>query len=124
MIVPLGLAFAAAMFFLGYLAIWAQVVLLLLILALALPVSAISVLVEQRCFGLYRLGDVVRLLLLSLFENIGYRQLMTAAHFAGIWVWLFNRNVQRRRVIGPGVRAYDARRLGRLAFPELAGLPR
>jgi len=105
--VPLGLAFAAVMFALGYLAIWAQIVLLTLVFSLALPVSAISVLVEQRCFGLYRSGDVARLLMLSIFENLGYRQVMTLAHFAGIWVWLFNRTVQRRHVIGPGVRAYD-----------------
>jgi cellulose synthase/poly-beta-1,6-N-acetylglucosamine synthase-like glycosyltransferase len=105
--VPIGLTFAGIMFFLGYLALWAQVVLLILVFALALPVSALSVLIEQRCFGLYRSGDVVRLLMLSVLEHVGYRQLMTLANFAGIWMWLFRRTVQRRQVIGPLVRRYD-----------------
>ena len=75
--------------------------------ALALPVSALSVLIEQRSFGLYRSGDVARLLLLSVLEHVGFRQLMTLANFAGIWMWLFYRTVQRRHVIGPLVRGYN-----------------
>jgi cellulose synthase/poly-beta-1,6-N-acetylglucosamine synthase-like glycosyltransferase len=105
--VPLGLAFAATMFVLGYLAVWAQIVLLVLVFALALPVSALSVLIEQRAFGLYRSGDVARLLLLSVLEHVGFRQLMTLANFAGIWMWVFRRTVQRRHVIGPLVRGYN-----------------
>lgn len=83
-LIVLGLAF-------GFLDVYAQVVLLALVLVLAILISLVSVLLNLVSYNVYggRLnGPLVRALLL---ENFGYRQVVWLAGLAGIWAWFWRR---------------------------------
>lgn len=118
-VVLLGICFGAVTLYYGVLSLWSQVVLLLLVFALALTVSVTAVLLNETSFSTYYGDGMLRLLFFTLVENIGYRQFGTLANLSGIVRWMFNRRVQRRRVCGPFVHAYDPSTSGNWRTPEI-----
>jgi cellulose synthase/poly-beta-1,6-N-acetylglucosamine synthase-like glycosyltransferase len=108
--VMLGLAFGVFGYVEGFLSVWSQVVMLLLVLGLALLQTVGAIVLNELSFGAYRLGDVARLLLSAVFENVGYRQFVMLANLSGLVMWLFRRNAQGRRLVGPTVPSYDPAR--------------
>jgi cellulose synthase/poly-beta-1,6-N-acetylglucosamine synthase-like glycosyltransferase len=118
-LIVLGLAF-------GFLDLYAQVVLLALVIILAILMSLLSVLLNQVSYNVYggRLnGPLVRALLL---ENFGYRQVVWLAGLAGMWAWFWRRPVRPGATADPGaarppgafVRAY---RPGDTTIPPTMG---
>jgi cellulose synthase/poly-beta-1,6-N-acetylglucosamine synthase-like glycosyltransferase len=105
--VLLGIAFGALGLAEGFLSIWSQVVMLLLVLGLALVQSVGAIVLNELSYGQYRTGEIVRLLLSAVTENIGYRQFVLMANLAGLAMWLFRRRAQGRHLIGPSVASYD-----------------
>jgi hypothetical protein len=91
----------------GFLSIWSQEVLLFLTLGLSLIVSVAAVLLDGISFDSYAFPDVLRLLLVALIENVGFRQVVTVANLVGICRWAFARRVQGRPVGGVDIRVYD-----------------
>jgi hypothetical protein len=65
------------------------------------------VLLNETSFSTYYGDGMIRLMLFTMVENLGYRQFCTLANIAGTFRWMFVRRVQRRHVCGPLVRGYD-----------------
>jgi cellulose synthase/poly-beta-1,6-N-acetylglucosamine synthase-like glycosyltransferase len=105
--VVLGIGFGAVCLAYGFLSIWSQIVLLLLMLGLAVVQSVGAIILDELSFDTYRSGEVRKLLLSTVFDNFGFRQFVTLANLAGISRWVLKRQAQGRRLIGPGVQPYD-----------------
>jgi cellulose synthase/poly-beta-1,6-N-acetylglucosamine synthase-like glycosyltransferase len=107
LVVLFGIGFGAFALYYGVLSVWSQIVLLMLVFALALTVSVTAVLLNETSFSTYAGDGMLRLMLFTMIENLGYRQFCTLANLAGTFRWMFFRRVQRRRVCGPFVRGYN-----------------
>jgi cellulose synthase/poly-beta-1,6-N-acetylglucosamine synthase-like glycosyltransferase len=105
--VLLGITLGGVGLYYGFLSIWSQEVLLFLTLGLSLIVSVAAVLLDGISFDSYAFPDVLRLLLVALIENVGFRQVVTVANLVGICRWAFARRVQGRPVGGVDIRVYD-----------------
>ncbi|HTJ28186.1 MAG TPA: glycosyltransferase [Candidatus Limnocylindria bacterium] len=117
--VVLGITFGVFGYVQGFLSIWSQVVMLLLVLGLALLQSVGAIVLNELSFGAYRLGELARLLVSAVFENIGYRQFVMLANLSGLVMWLFRPRAQGRDLVGPTVASYDpARRADWRRAPE------
>lgn len=106
-VVVFGIGFGAGMFYYGVLSLWSQVVLLLLVFSLSMLVAVTAVLLNEISFGTYGADGMLRLMLFTIVENFGYRQIGTLANLVGIVRWMFYRRARRRRVLGLFVRPYD-----------------
>jgi cellulose synthase/poly-beta-1,6-N-acetylglucosamine synthase-like glycosyltransferase len=105
--VVLGIVFGLVGLGEGFLSIWSQVVMLLLVLGLALLQSVGAIVLNELSYGAYRMGDLARLLVSAVLENLGYRQFVMLANLSGLAMWVFQRRAQGRRLIGPTVAPYD-----------------
>lgn len=83
-VVVLGLA-------IGFLNLYAQVVLLALVLILAILMSLVSVLTDQLSYNVYGGRLDWPLFGALVLENLGYRQLVWLAGLAGMWAWFWRR---------------------------------
>jgi cellulose synthase/poly-beta-1,6-N-acetylglucosamine synthase-like glycosyltransferase len=108
LVVLFGILFGLVAAYLGFLGYFSQVVLLALVLALAVFTSCCALLLDELTFDTYRLPDVLRLLLCSVFGVFGFRQLVTLANLAGFWRWAAGAPIRGRRdIAGPGSPPYD-----------------
>jgi cellulose synthase/poly-beta-1,6-N-acetylglucosamine synthase-like glycosyltransferase len=95
--VLLGLAFGFAAAWLGILSWSSQYVLLALILALELLVSAAAIFLDEISFNTYDVRELFMLICASLFEAFGFRQLACVANFGGLVAWITCRPIRGRR---------------------------
>ncbi len=100
--VAFGLGFIVLGLATGFLNLYAQVVVLTLVLILAILMSLVSVLLDQVSYNVYggRLdGSLVSALVL---ENFGYRQIVWLAGLAGMWAWFWRRPFRHGATADPG----------------------
>jgi cellulose synthase/poly-beta-1,6-N-acetylglucosamine synthase-like glycosyltransferase len=87
-----GYLFLAAGLVLGLVSIQYLVAFLAVAIGLGIFLSACSLLLEELAFHIYpRYGHMLRLLLATVLENIGYRQMTLYWRLVGLLHWLFRR---------------------------------
>jgi cellulose synthase/poly-beta-1,6-N-acetylglucosamine synthase-like glycosyltransferase len=89
--VAFGLVFSILGLIFGFLSIFAQVVLLALVLILGIQMSLVSVLIDQLSYNVYGGGLNWPLVSAVVLENFGYRQLVWLAGLTGMWSWFWRR---------------------------------
>jgi cellulose synthase/poly-beta-1,6-N-acetylglucosamine synthase-like glycosyltransferase len=108
--VAFGLVLAVLGLVLGFLNLYAQVVLLALVLMLAILMSLVGVLLDQLSYNVYGGQLSWPLFGAMVLENLGYRQIVWLAGLAGMWAWFWRRPVRPGanvpRPPGAFVRAY------------------
>ncbi len=86
--------FAGYLFFIigtifGWFSLMGVISFLLLSLGTGILLTTISLVIEEKCFQTYpRTMDLVKLFLIGIIENIGYRQLMTLWRLEGTYKWI------------------------------------
>jgi cellulose synthase/poly-beta-1,6-N-acetylglucosamine synthase-like glycosyltransferase len=99
--VAFGLVFIVLGLAMGFLNLYAQVLLLALVLILAILMSLVSVLLDQLTYNVYCARLSWPLFAALVLENLGYRQLVWLAGLAGMWAWFWRRPVRPRAPDAP-----------------------
>jgi cellulose synthase/poly-beta-1,6-N-acetylglucosamine synthase-like glycosyltransferase len=85
----------------GFLNLYAQVLLLTLVFIVAILMSLVSVLLDQVSYNVYGGRLSWPLFGALVLENLGYRQLVWLAGLAGIWAWFWRRPVRPGAAAAP-----------------------
>jgi hypothetical protein len=86
-----GLVLLVVAYFFGLMEFHAFAAFLILVLGMGLLLSCVALLLEEMSYRIYRRpGDLLRLFLVSVIENFGYRQLNSYWRLVGLLRWLFN----------------------------------
>lgn len=84
-----GYLFVIIGYLLGIISIEIFILFFLLSVGLGVLISVTSLLLEELSFHIYsKPGHVLRLFVVAIIENFGYRQLVTLWRLEGIWKWL------------------------------------
>jgi cellulose synthase/poly-beta-1,6-N-acetylglucosamine synthase-like glycosyltransferase len=92
--VAFGLVFIVLGLAIGLLNLYAQVVVLALVLILAILMSLVCVLLDQFTYQVYGGRLDWPLFGALVLENLGYRQIVWLAGLAGMWTWFWRRPVR------------------------------
>jgi cellulose synthase/poly-beta-1,6-N-acetylglucosamine synthase-like glycosyltransferase len=92
--VAFGLVFIVLGLAMGFLNLYAQVVVLALVLILAIMMSLVCVLLDQFTYQVYGGRLDWPLFGALVLENLGYRQIVWLAGLAGMWAWFWQRPVR------------------------------
>lgn len=85
-----GLVFLIAMYCFGLIDFHAVAAFFILVLGLGLLLSCVALLLEEMSYRIYRRpSDLLKLFLVSVIENFGYRQLNSYWRLVGLLRWLF-----------------------------------
>jgi cellulose synthase/poly-beta-1,6-N-acetylglucosamine synthase-like glycosyltransferase len=119
LMVIFGVIFSLVAAYFGFLWYGAQLILLMLVAALAILVSMGAILLDEISFKTYSPRELLILLVAAPLELFGFRAFITAASFVGFWHWLRSRPARGRRDLS----SWNARPYDPMRSPNWRGKP-